>query len=45
MNYVERDVPDGMTLIQWRRTHRPAVGAKRRWRRLLRGRSASCVTR
>jgi hypothetical protein len=41
MNYVERDVPDGMTLIQWRRMHRPAAGAKRRWLRLLRGRAAT----
>jgi hypothetical protein len=35
MNYRECDVPEGMTLIQWRRRHRPAAGAKRR-RRWLR---------
>ena len=41
MNYCECDVHDGMTLIQWRRMHRPAAGAKRRWLRLLRGRAAT----
>ena len=41
MNYVERDVPDGMTLIQWRRMHRPAPGVKRRWRWLLRARAGT----
>jgi hypothetical protein len=39
--YCECDVPDGMTLIQWRRMHRPAAGAKRRWRWLLRGRAGT----
>jgi hypothetical protein len=36
MNYVECDVPDGMTLIQWRRLHRPASAPKRRRRWLIR---------
>ena len=37
-NYVECDIPDGMTLAQWRRRHLPATPAPRRSRlsRLLR---------
>jgi hypothetical protein len=33
MNYVDCDVPDGMTLIQWRRVHRRASASsgRRHW--------------
>jgi hypothetical protein len=38
MNYVESDVPDGMTLAQWRKLSRPARGSWRWWRWLAYGR-------
>jgi hypothetical protein len=41
MNYVECDVPEGMTLIQWRRLHRLASAPKRRRRWLMRRRAAT----
>jgi hypothetical protein len=41
MNYVDCDVPDGMTLIQWRRAHRRASAPKRRRRWLMRWRAAT----
>jgi hypothetical protein len=35
MNYVECDVPDGLTLVEWRRVTRPAQRRRRRLRALL----------
>jgi hypothetical protein len=31
MNYVETDVPDGLTLIQWRARRTRAPRRRRRW--------------
>jgi hypothetical protein len=39
MNYIECDVPDGMTLVDWRREVRPAR-PRRRLRSLVRRRAA-----
>jgi hypothetical protein len=34
MNYVACDVPAGMTLAEWRRSHRPVAPPSHRLRRL-----------
>ena len=34
MNYIDCDVPAGMTLAGWRRSRRPAAPPRRRLRRL-----------
>jgi hypothetical protein len=36
LDYVECDVPDGMTLRQWRRSHTVEMPNARRLRRMLR---------
>jgi hypothetical protein len=41
MNYIDCDVPDGMTLVQWRRVHQPTSARRRRRRWLMRRRAAT----